>query len=272
MSRVSVSSSRAGDSGFRVRAVAALLGTAVFCALASVLPADAPMTMLLVDKTTAARTIPYPLTIHLLLYALAGLGFGEVWMRRGTLRVEQGALTAGLLPDQPGSVITTDELAELSHAANQASQQAASFLSDAILECLAHFELHRSVPDAHEILRSLTLIRRQRMSSDYALVRYITWAIPTFGFLGTVVGISGALVAMEPLFHSDAVTADVVAPVMHQLGMAFNTTIVALVFSALITWATQLSMSRESQAIDAASEYTLRNLLNRLYAPSQGGT
>ena len=228
------------------------------------------MTLVLVDKTSAVRTIPYPLTIHLFLYSLAGLGFGEIWMRRATVRAEQDALAAGLLPEQPGSVITTDELADLSRAANEAGQRSASFLADSILECLAHFELHRSVPDAHEILRSLTLMRRQRLSTDYALVRYITWAIPTFGFLGTVIGISGALVAMEPLFHSDTVTADVVAPVMHQLGMAFNTTIVALVFSALVTWATQLSVSRESQAIDAASEYTLRNLLNRLYAPSQG--
>ena len=256
----------------RTRGASILLGIFVFCILAYVLPPDSPMTLVLVDKTSVPRAIPYPLTIHLLLYALAGLGFGEVYFRRATLRAETDALAAGLLPEQPGSVISSDELADLSRATNQAGQASASFLADSILECLTHFELHRSVPDAHEILRSLTLMRRQRLATDYALVRYIIWAIPTFGFLGTVIGISGALVAMEPLFHSDTVTADVIAPVMHQLGMAFNTTIVALVFSALITWATQLSMSRESQLIDAASEYTLRHLLNRLYAPSQSGT
>lgn len=258
------------DRSLMIRLLSGVAGALVFGLLALLVRPDTPLGLLLADRSTLPRAIPYPLTIHIVLYVLAGLAVGELLIRRRTRAVENSAVLSGLLPEQPGAVITPEELAQLSRQATLSSNRMPSFTADCVIECLAHYELNRSVPDAHQILQSLTQIRRKRVTTDYSQVRYLTWAIPTIGFLGTVVGISGALIAMEPLFSVETVTSEAVAPVMHQLGMAFNTTIVALVLSAVLTWAAQRAMSREARSIDDASEYVLRNLLNRLYNPTTG--
>lgn len=254
----------------RTRLAGAAVGALAFAVAAWTVQPDSALGLLLADRSTMPRTLPYPLTIHLILYVLAGLTLAELYSLHASYRRELAATDSGLLPTQPGAIIATEELAELTREANEQSRVRPSFTTDCVLECVAHFALNRSVADAHHVLRSLSDLRRQRITTDYVLVRYLIWAIPTVGFLGTVVGISGALIAMQPLFASEAPTADLVAPVVQQLGMAFNTTIVALVLSAVLTWLAQHAMGRESHAIDRASEYVLRNLLNRLYDP-QGG-
>lgn len=243
------------------------IGALPFAILAIVLPADAPLTLLLVDKTTVARSIPYPITIHLFLYLISGLSVGELWVRIRAISVEEAAIESNFLPTQQGSIVTVNELAEISRQATQTGRGSAAFLPDAIVECIAHYELNRSISSTREILQALAALRRQRIGSDYAQVRYIVWAIPTLGFLGTVMGFSNAIMVMDGLFKTDKIDLGTIATIIHSLGMAFNTTIVALVFSAVITWVTQIAASREARVINRAEEHVLRNLLNRIYSP-----
>jgi len=248
------------------RLVGLAIGAIPFAILAVILPADAPLTLLLVDKTAVARSIPYPITIHLFLYLISGLSVGELWVRIRVIQAEEKAIENNNLPTQQGSIITLDELAEISQQATQTGRSSQAFLPDAIVECVAHYELNRSISSTREILQSLSALRRQRIGSDYAQVRYIVWAIPTLGFLGTVMGFSDAIMVMDGLFKSDKIDPGTIASIIHSLGMAFNTTIVALVFSAVITWVTQIAASREARVINRAEEHVLRNLLNRIYS------
>ena len=57
------------------------------------------------------------------------------------------------------------------------------------------------------------------------MVRYITWAIPSIGFIGTVRGISLALGQAH-----EAVQGDILGVTL-SLGVAFNSTFVALIIS-----------------------------------------
>ena len=61
-----------------------------------------------------------------------------------------------------------------------------------------------------------------------ATERYLQWLIPGLGFLGTVYGLGEAL--------DSAVTTDDMPAVITQLGVAFNTTLVALVLSIGLMW------------------------------------
>ena len=69
----------------------------------------------------------------------------------------------------------------------------------------------------------------------YSLPRYINWAIPILGFIGTVLGISlaaesiGGLISSPDTNFSSAL-GDAVAP----LGIAFDTTLVALSLSVVL--------------------------------------
>ena len=66
------------------------------------------------------------------------------------------------------------------------------------------------------------------METELTIVRYIAWAIPSIGFLGTVRGIGTALGQAY-----QAVSGDIVG-VTQSLGVAFNSTFVALVVSIFL--------------------------------------
>jgi biopolymer transport protein ExbB/TolQ len=78
------------------------------------------------------------------------------------------------------------------------------------------------------------------------MVRYITWAIPSIGFIGTVRGIGTALGQAHKAMEGD------IAGVTASLGVAFNSTFVALVISIVVMFLLhQLQLMQERLVLDA---------------------
>ena len=70
--------------------------------------------------------------------------------------------------------------------------------SDTLLPRIMRTALHRlhstrSIQDVSQAVRELAESEGDRLDSDLSLVRYIAWAIPSVGFIGTVRGIGEAL-------------------------------------------------------------------------------
>ena len=57
--------------------------------------------------------------------------------------------------------------------------------------------------------------------------------------------------------------------VISSLSVAFNTTIVALFFSAILVLLAQFTQRSEEAAINQTADYCLKNLVNRLFVPSE---
>jgi biopolymer transport protein ExbB/TolQ len=77
------------------------------------------------------------------------------------------------------------------------------------------------------------------------MVRYIAWAIPSIGFIGTVRGIGDALGQAYRAVEGD------IAGVTASLGVAFNSTFVALVISIVIMFLVhQLQLIQERVVLD----------------------
>jgi len=91
----------------------------------------------------------------------------------------------------------------------------------------------------------------QLRDSDYTLIRYVIWAIPILGFLGTVIGITQAIGSVQPeeITHS-------ISGVTAGLAVAFDTTAVALVYSLALMLLLFLCQRRD--------ELLLRSLANLL--------
>ncbi len=88
---------------------------------------------------------------------------------------------------------------------------------------------------------------------NYRAIQIFIWAIPTLGFLGTVVGISFALqqAADIPSNMLDQTALEVwFTNIVHSLGYAFYTTIAGLVFSTLITILGSFVSAIEEQEIN----------------------
>ena len=68
----------------------------------------------------------------------------------------------------------------------------------------------------------------ERLESELSMIRYIIWAIPSIGFIGTVRGIGEALSQAHIAVEGD------IAGMTASLGVAFNSTYVALVVSIFL--------------------------------------
>ena len=77
-------------------------------------------------------------------------------------------------------------------------------------------------------LKYLSDIDAARASQGYGLVRFIVWAIPILGFLGTVIGITVAIACLSPTQLEN------ISGVVAGLGTAFDTTATALGLSMVL--------------------------------------
>jgi len=97
-----------------------------------------------------------------------------------------------------------------------------------------------------------------RLDSELSMVRYIAWAIPSVGFIGTVRGIGEALGQAHKAVEGD------IAGVTESLGVAFNSTFIALVLSIILMFLLhQLQLVQERLVLDA-QDYSDQRLLRHL--------
>lgn len=97
-----------------------------------------------------------------------------------------------------------------------------------------------------------------RLEAGNSMVRYLIWAIPSIGFIGTVRGIGQALSQADKALAGD------IAGMTDSLGVAFNSTFVALVISiGLMFLLHQLQRLQDGLLVDT-QEYCEKFLLNRI--------
>jgi biopolymer transport protein ExbB/TolQ len=97
-----------------------------------------------------------------------------------------------------------------------------------------------------------------RQDSENTIIRYLIWAIPSIGFIGTVRGIGRALSQADKALAGD------IAGMTENLGIAFNSTLVALLLSIFLMFLFhQLQRLQDTQILDTQA-YCEKYLLNRI--------
>tara|TARA_X000001036_G_C20564924_1_gene760098 strand:- start:120 stop:914 length:795 start_codon:yes stop_codon:yes gene_type:complete len=132
----------------------------------------------------------------------------------------------------------TREYARPIQALNEDYQK--SLIARAILTALHRFRSTENIQDASNAIQNACDAEAEKLESELSMIRYIAWAIPSIGFLGTVRGIGQALGQAH-----QAVGGEITA-VTQSLGVAFNSTFVALLISILIMFLMhQLQLAQE---------------------------
>lgn len=133
-------------------------------------------------------------------------------------------------------------------------------LSRALGAAIRRFGATRNVQDAATALRDVCASEGERLEAELSTIRYIAWAIPSVGFIGTVRGIGAALAQANKAVAGD------ITGVTQSLGVAFNSTFIALVISiVLMFFIHQLQLLQDRLVLDTES-YCDRNLISRLRA------
>ena len=94
------------------------------------------------------------------------------------------------------------------------------------------------------------------IEAENSMIRYLIWAIPSIGFIGTVRGIGQAL------SQADQALAGNIAGMTNSLGVAFNSTLVALVISIfLMLLLHQLQRIQDGLIVDIRA-YCEKHIMN----------
>jgi biopolymer transport protein ExbB/TolQ len=113
---------------------------------------------------------------------------------------------------------------------------------------LSHLVRSDAADRLDEELKYLADIEVEKNHDGYALARIVIWATPMLGFLGTVIGITEALAGLSPeaLVNSPKEAMD---GLLSGLGVAFDTTALALTLSMVMMFAQFLTQQIEGQVL-----------------------
>jgi len=190
----------------------------------------------------------------LMFWALGIMGY-KAW----SAKEERDLLELDLVPIAEGVRVLPDDSREYSRQLQALpDHQRVLLLPRALLAALQRFGATRNVQDVSSSTNTLVSMQAERLESELSMIRYIAWAIPSIGFIGTVRGIGAAL----GLAHQ-AVDGDI-SGVTQNLGTAFNSTFIALLISIFLMFLVhQLQLLQERLIFDAES-YVDQNLIRHM--------
>lgn len=177
----------------------------------------------------------------LMLWAMAIMGYKA----RNAIQ-ERKLLDRKLVEVSEGMNILPEDAREYLRPIQALPDREKQFLLARILfTALQRFGSTRNIQDVSSSIREHCENESERLDSELSMIRYIAWAIPSIGFIGTVRGIGEALGQAHRAVEGD------IAGVTASLGVAFNSTFIALVISIIIMFLLhQLQLLQERLVLD----------------------
>ena len=197
------------------------------------------------------------------------LGCGEIWVRVRQSGRDMEPMRDRLLPEDPETMLRASDLGPIYRRVQEGSYAEDSFLPRLITRTILQFQGSRSIEQSNSLLNSTLELCQHEVELRYNMLRYLVWLLPTVGFPRNCgwdcerPGRSerGRFQQSE----SDAKNVAVHDRVAARAGVAFYTTLLALLQSAVLVFALQLTQAREERVLNRAGQYCLDNLINRLY-------
>lgn len=196
-------------------------------------------------------------------FVLALWVFAIMALKAKLVHSERQLLSRSLLEVSAGTSILPEDARQYSRPLQTLPDDEREFLLPrALLSALQRFGSTRNIQDVSSAVREVCDTESDRLDSELSMVRYIIWAIPSIGFIGTVRGIGEALGQAHKAVQGDIVGVTV------SLGVAFNSTFIALIISIFIMFLMhQLQLMQERLVLDTHN-YCDRNLIRHLQVRS----
>jgi biopolymer transport protein ExbB/TolQ len=158
--------------------------------------------------------------------------------------------------------ISRERASQLSEAIDNKSQR--SDLRNKILPYvmargLERYHMTGNVPEATETIMGRLEVAAEQQESELSMLRYLVWAIPSIGFIGTVRGIGVALHRADEALQGD------ISGVTSALGVAFNSTLVALIISIILMLLIHLLQSGQEGLILRLQTFCREQIIDKLY-------
>ncbi len=177
---------------------------------------------------------------------------------------ERKLLQQELVPVQDGVRILPEDTREYARTLQALpSGLRDMLLPRVLLSSLERFGSTRNVQDVSSVANTLCESEGERLEYELSMIRYIAWAIPSVGFIGTVRGIGVALGQAHRAVDGD------IMGVTLSLGTAFNSTFIALLISIVVMFLVHQLQSLQERAVFDTQIYIDHNLIRHMQ--SRGG-
>ena len=131
-------------------------------------------------------------------------------------------------------------------------------LIEIVLTSLRRFKTTNNIQNTSESIDSSLEALASKQDAENSMIRYLIWAIPSIGFIGTVRGIGEALAKADQAVQGD------ITGMTNSLGVAFNSTFVALIISIILMFFLhQLQRLQDGEVVEIR-EYCESKLLSRI--------
>jgi biopolymer transport protein ExbB/TolQ len=201
--------------------------------------------------------------VHLTIWASFFLGMISIYLNWNGLRKQKIIAQQPLLNREKNIVYEREDRREIFAKAAKLPED--SVVRQMVQRALAQYQISKSWSQANDVLQSTTEELQHRVDLGYTTVRYLSWLIPTLGFIGTVLGIANALAAVGLLTPEDFEGAAFLPEVVGELGIAFSTTLVALMLSGILIFFASFIQADEEKFVTDIFSDCVDNLLNKLH-------
>ena len=189
-----------------------------------------------------------------------------LYFKREKLKHQRRALMLDVLPMDIGKDITgenvgafIDNLYAFPHRLRD------SLMVNRIRKGLELFEVRPTTSDVSEMMSRQSDIDGARIGSSYAMLKAFLWAIPIVGFIGTVIGLSHAISAMNFSKMDDIQQViGTLGKVTGGLGTAFDATLLGLVLALGLNFPMNATLKAEDDNLNAIDAFCNEVLIPRL--------
>lgn len=185
--------------------------------------------------------------------------FEIVWLNSRVME-ENDAFKAHLLPEKDNWVLSPEDVNQLKLNMQHLERHNKFLMTDLIKKSCTKYRLSKSSSEVLELVEAQTEIYQEEIESEQSFIRYVAWAIPSVGFIGTVIGIAASLG-----YADEASTPEGISKVTDMLAIAFDTTLVALILSVILMLGIHSLQRKEDKLFADMKSYVIENLINRFY-------
>ncbi|MFP5386592.1 MAG: MotA/TolQ/ExbB proton channel family protein [Bacteriovoracia bacterium] len=193
--------------------------------------------------------------IQTLTYLAFFWSFFEVKEKLIVIARERKAFKMNLIPTGEKIVFMPSDINTLKFKLIEFEKKDKYILSDLLKKACTKFHTSKSLSELIDIVSIQVSVSQEKAEGDQSIIRYLTWVIPSIGFVGTVLGISQALIVANS-GDMDKITS--------LLGVAFDTTLIALILSIIIMWFVHKLQEETDRYHSDLKEFVIDNLINKI--------
>ncbi len=198
--------------------------------------------------------------IQFLTFTFFFWGLFEIRSKFSVIKRERQSFKLNLLPEKEQWVLSPDDINDLKIKMIDYEKEHKFLMTGIIRKACTKFRANRSISDVLEVVSRQVSINANRAEGAQSIIRYLAWALPSVGFIGTILGIAAALGLADK-----ASDPEVLGQITGAMYVAFDTTLVALVLSVILMWFFHQLQESEDSLHSDIEEYVIENLINRIH-------